>query len=350
MPPKVRNTLLHIFRGKSLLNLWRWILLLSSLASVTSCIAWSTESLLHNSLDQPLPISLLASMNLNFSRLLPCRRCIPAKWMTLSLPLATKMSAIFSLTASTRFTLLFALLLKKNLWLLGFPASGYVGRKIPWSSSPPSTGNPHSPVNIYTGIPSVHRNAKLTYLILALIHRALAICSHEDCRLNYAKSSLFDWLMNIRSTLSSCLRRRRWSNFMLCLKLSRKDASSIYVSMARFCFYPVWRARRIAVLFIENAIKPCCSAEEPYVLYPTNELLSAAKKDVLLVLQKSNLIYQISSHCDSRYAGCTPQKLQELNNTFSIRPCSSQKCILPARRGISSNQPNNQYLASDSAN
>ena len=32
----VRSTLLHLFHGKSLLNFWRWLLLLSSLASMTS--------------------------------------------------------------------------------------------------------------------------------------------------------------------------------------------------------------------------------------------------------------------------------------------------------------------------
>ena len=40
----VRNTLLHLFHGKSSSNLWRWLLLLLSLALMTSCIAKSTES------------------------------------------------------------------------------------------------------------------------------------------------------------------------------------------------------------------------------------------------------------------------------------------------------------------
>ena len=38
---RFRNILLHLFHGKSLLNLWRWLLLLSSLALTTSCIATS---------------------------------------------------------------------------------------------------------------------------------------------------------------------------------------------------------------------------------------------------------------------------------------------------------------------
>ena len=38
----VRNIRLHLFHDKSLLNLWRWLLLQSSLALTTSCIARST--------------------------------------------------------------------------------------------------------------------------------------------------------------------------------------------------------------------------------------------------------------------------------------------------------------------
>ena len=64
----VRNTLLHLFHGKSSSNLWRWLLLLLSSALMTSCIAKSTESPWDHLLDQPLPIFLLATTNLNFFR------------------------------------------------------------------------------------------------------------------------------------------------------------------------------------------------------------------------------------------------------------------------------------------
>ena len=74
--------LLHLFHGKSSSNLWRWLLLLLSLALMTSCIAKSTESPWDHLLDQPLPIFLLATTNLNFFRPLQNRRCITAIWMT----------------------------------------------------------------------------------------------------------------------------------------------------------------------------------------------------------------------------------------------------------------------------
>ena len=50
---------------------------------------------------------------------------------------------------------------------------------------------------------------------------------------------------------------------------------------------------------VKSAFKYCFSAVEPRVVYSTNELLSATSKDVPLALQKSNVIYQFSCHCDS---------------------------------------------------
>ena len=68
---------------------------------------------------------------------------------------------------------------------------------------------------------------------------------------------------------------------------------------------------------------------------------------------ESNVIYQFSCHCDSRYVGRTSQRLQDRIKQHvpkSIRSnSSSQKRLLPARRCKSSTQTNTQSLASDSA-
>ena len=92
---------------------------------------------------------------------------------------------------------------------------------------------------------------------------------------------------------------------------------------------------------------------EPRVVYSTYELLPATNKDVLPALQKSNVIYQFSCHCDSRYVGRTSQRLQDRikqHVSKSIRSCSSfQKRLLPARRCKSSTQTKTQSLASDLA-
>ena len=49
---------------------------------------------------------------------------------------------------------------------------------------------------------------------------------------------------------------------------------------------------------------------DPRFVYFSNELVSATSKDVLSALQKSNVIYQSSCHCDCRYVGCASQRLQ----------------------------------------
>ena len=62
---------------------------------------------------------------------------------------------------------------------------------------------------------------------------------------------------------------------------------------------------------VKSAVRQTFSAEEPRVVYSTSELLSTTNKDVLPALQKSNVIYQFSCHCDSRYVGRTSQRLQD---------------------------------------
>ena len=92
---------------------------------------------------------------------------------------------------------------------------------------------------------------------------------------------------------------------------------------------------------------------EPRVVYFTKELLPATNKDVLPALQKSNVIYQFSCHCDSRYVGRTSQRLFDRMKHHvpkSICSCSSsQKRLLPARYCKSFTQTTTQSLASDSA-
>ena len=85
---------------------------------------------------------------------------------------------------------------------------------------------------------------------------------------------------------------------------------------------------------VKSAVKQCFTTVEPRVVYSTNELLSTTNKDVLPALQKSNVIYQFSCHCDSRYVGRTSQRLQDRTKQHvpkSIRSCSSsQKHLFPA--------------------
>ena len=48
----------------------------------------------------------------------------------------------------------------------------------------------------------------------------------------------------------------------------------------------------------------------PRVIFKSRGILPAAQKDVLPILSNSDVIYQYTCHCDSRYVGRTSQRLQ----------------------------------------
>lgn len=62
---------------------------------------------------------------------------------------------------------------------------------------------------------------------------------------------------------------------------------------------------------ITSAVRRCYFAVEPRVVFSTKRLLPATKKDVLPAFHQSNVVYEFSCHCDSRYVGRTSQRLQD---------------------------------------
>ena len=62
---------------------------------------------------------------------------------------------------------------------------------------------------------------------------------------------------------------------------------------------------------ITSAVKRCFFSVEPRVIFNTQQLLPAIKKDVLPFHHHSNVIYQFVCHCDSRYVGRTSQRLEK---------------------------------------
>ena len=68
---------------------------------------------------------------------------------------------------------------------------------------------------------------------------------------------------------------------------------------------------------VKSAVKQCFSAVKPRVVYSINELLFTTNKDVLPALQKSNVIYQFSCHCDNRYVGRTSKGCRTESNNRS---------------------------------
>ena len=71
---------------------------------------------------------------------------------------------------------------------------------------------------------------------------------------------------------------------------------------------------------VKNAVRNCHGAVSPHLIFSSQCMLPAVKKDVLPANQKkdvlptnqkSMVIYEYVCHCDSRYVGHTTQKLQE---------------------------------------
>ena len=62
---------------------------------------------------------------------------------------------------------------------------------------------------------------------------------------------------------------------------------------------------------VASAVQRCYFSVEPRVVFTTRKLLPTSKKDVLPASQQSNIIYEFSCHCDSRYVGRTSQRLQD---------------------------------------
>ena len=62
---------------------------------------------------------------------------------------------------------------------------------------------------------------------------------------------------------------------------------------------------------IMSAVKHCFFSVKPRVIFNTQQLLPAIKKDVLPSHHHSSVIYQFVCHCDSQYVDCMSQRLEE---------------------------------------
>ena len=62
---------------------------------------------------------------------------------------------------------------------------------------------------------------------------------------------------------------------------------------------------------VKSAVRNCYGAVSPPLIFSSQCMLPAAKKDVLSANQRSTVIYEYVCPCDSRYVGRTTQRLQE---------------------------------------
>ena len=62
---------------------------------------------------------------------------------------------------------------------------------------------------------------------------------------------------------------------------------------------------------IKASVEKCFFAVKQRVIFTSRPLLLAIKKDVLPTLFLSNVVFNFSCHCDSRYVGSISQRLQD---------------------------------------
>ena len=92
---------------------------------------------------------------------------------------------------------------------------------------------------------------------------------------------------------------------------------------------------------------------ETRVVHSTNEFFSATNKGCTTYSPEKQHDLSLLMHCDSRYVGCTSQRLQSRIEPHVSKPIcslsSSHKRLFSVSRFKSSIQTNTQFFASDSA-
>ena len=89
---------------------------------------------------------------------------------------------------------------------------------------------------------------------------------------------------------------------------------------------------------VKSAVQNCYGAVSPRLIFSSQCMLPAAKKDVLPANQRSMVIYEYVCHCDSRYVGRTTQRLQELIKQH-VPKAIRQKTTLTQEQGTHRSQP-----------
>ena len=94
---------------------------------------------------------------------------------------------------------------------------------------------------------------------------------------------------------------------------------------------------------VKSAVQNCCVAVSPHLIFSSQCMLSAAKKDVLPANQRSMVIYEYVCHCGSRYVGRTTQRLQERIKQH-VPKAIRQKTTLTLEQGTHRSQPTRTQL------
>ena len=89
---------------------------------------------------------------------------------------------------------------------------------------------------------------------------------------------------------------------------------------------------------VKSAVQNCYGAASPRLIFSSQCMLPAAKKDVLPANQRSMVIYEYVCHCDSRYVGRITQRLQERIKQH-VPKAIRHKTTLTQEQGTHRSQP-----------
>ena len=144
-----------------------------------------------------------------------------------------------------------------------------------------------------------------TNLIATLVHRALMICTKNKLKqeIDFIKKILLDngYPENIVLKHIS----KKIAQFSAA-KLFGPEKCPVYLRAPW-----IGSASQQLEHQVKSAVQNCYGAVSPRLIFSSQCMLPAAKKDVLPANQRSMVIYEYVCHCDSRYVGRTTQKLQE---------------------------------------
>ena len=139
-------------------------------------------------------------------------------------------------------------------------------------------------------------------LIKTLAHRARCICSPEklNSELDFIKSTLLD--NGYPETVIN-----KYLNTTTQNPPDDQEQPDIKIVTTRLPFIGT-----ISTVFkqrIKAAVSRCYPDVSLRVILSSKPTLPSAQKDVLPTMNRSNLIYQYTCHCDRRYVGRTSQRL-----------------------------------------
>ena len=158
-------------------------------------------------------------------------------------------------------------------------------------------------------------------LKLILTHRALKICSSDKLQPELDK-------------ITSILLANGYPDDVFKSKCNSQKTEAISGT------YNIWSGKMPSILAspvvgvyfhekqVKAAVSNCFFAVEPRIIFKTKELVPVTKKDVLPAHQQSNVMYEYSCHCDSRYVGRTSQRLRDRINQHIPKSIRSANSIL----------------------